>query len=262
MQGDSFENSLYNLIEKRVMGGLVQACGGAPDQQESTEVSVKSFVSFLVDLKGLTPDSGSISKQASAHFKLRNTAGIYQKTPKRIQKDLGQSLGSICSTSTDDKLRAAASFSIAVAHVNGVGVRFDINTAHDFLLRAAKWGHEQAQTTLINIFDHQGPPGPPDATVPLGLWVDWLKRTAELGSDTALEKLKAASASSWRSAQEVSQTRRLESEGFGLLQSQQAVVDGQCEGQLSTSQSLVLAIIHERGGMVEELIRNNPQLLN
>ncbi|KAI8304553.1 High-affinity methionine permease [Colletotrichum sp. SAR11_59] len=81
--------------------------------------------------------------------------------PKRIQKDLVQSLESICSTSTNDKLRAAAAFSIAVAHVNGVGVRFDINTAHDFLLRAAKWGHEQAQTTLINIFDHQGPP---DAT--------------------------------------------------------------------------------------------------
>ncbi|KAF4901975.1 putative serine/threonine-protein kinase [Colletotrichum fructicola] len=279
MQGDSFENSLYNLIEKRVMGGLVQACGGAREQQESTEVSVKSFVSFLVDLTGLTPDPGSISEQASAvssqqlivHDKLnfrrgldfipdlRNTAGIYQKMPKRIQKDLVQSLESICFTSTDDKLRAAAAFSIAVAHVNGVGVRFDINTAHDFLLRAAKWGHEQAQTTLINIFDHQGPP---DATVPLGLWVDWLKRAAELGSDTALEKLKAASASSWRSAQEVSQTRRLESEGFGLLQSQQAVVDGQCEGQLSTSQSLVLAIIQERGDMVEELIRNNPQLLN
>ncbi|KAL3291406.1 serine/threonine protein kinase [Colletotrichum asianum] len=196
MQGDSFENSLYNLIEKRVMGGLVQACGGARDQQESTEVSVKSFVSFLVDLTGLTPDPSSISEQASV---LRNTAGIYQKMPKRIQKDLVQSLESICSTSTNDKLRAAAAFSIAVAHVNGVGVRFDINTAHDFLLRAAKWGHEQAQTTLINIFDHQGPP---DATVPLGLWVDWLKRTAELGSDTALKKLKAASASSWRSARE------------------------------------------------------------
>ncbi|EQB43831.1 hypothetical protein CGLO_17476 [Colletotrichum gloeosporioides Cg-14] len=143
MQGDSFENSLYNLIEKRVMGGFVQACGGARDQQESTEVSVKFFVSFLVDLKGLTPDPGSIPEQASAvssqqlivHDKLnfrrsldfipdlRNTAGIYQKMPKRIQKDLVQSLGSICSTSTDDKLRAAAAFSIAVAHVNGVGVR-------------------------------------------------------------------------------------------------------------------------------------------
>lgn len=66
MQGDSFGNSLYNLIEKGVMGGLVQACGGARDQQESTAVSVKSFVSFLVDLTGLTPDPGSISEQESA----------------------------------------------------------------------------------------------------------------------------------------------------------------------------------------------------
>ncbi|KAJ0275026.1 hypothetical protein Brms1b_012164 [Colletotrichum noveboracense] len=206
LQGDNFRDPLYDHIAKRVMDGLAQACGGAQDQQQGTEISVKSFVSVL------------------KHVKLRDTAGIYQKMPMRVQKDLVQSLESICSTSTDDNLRAAAAFSIAVAHVNGVGVRFDINTAHDFLLCAAKWGHEQAQTTLINIFDHQGPP---DATVPLGLWVDWLKRTAELGSDTALEKLKAASASSWRSAQEVSQTRRLESEGFGLLQSQQAVVDGQ-----------------------------------
>ncbi|KAH9232156.1 hypothetical protein K456DRAFT_1870302 [Colletotrichum gloeosporioides 23] len=279
LQGDNFRDPQYDHIAKRVMDGLAQACGGAQDQQQGTEISVKSFVSFLVDLTGLTPDSGcgleELSEVNSEQVivqdrlnirrgldfipDLRDTAGIYQKMPMRVQKDLVQSLESICSTSTDDNLRAAAAFSIAVAHVNGVGVRFDINTAHDFLLCAAKWGHEQAQTTLINIFDHQGPP---DATVPLGLWVDWLKRTAELGSDTALEKLKAASASSWRSAQEVSQTRRLESEGFGLLQSQQAVVDGQCEGQLSTSQSLVLAIIHERGDMVEELIRNNPQLLN
>ncbi|KAF4909734.1 High-affinity methionine permease [Colletotrichum viniferum] len=179
--------------------------------------------------------------------------------PMRIQKDLVRSLESICSTSTDDNLRAAAAFSIAVAHVNGVGVRFDINMAHDFLLRAAKWGHEQAQAMLINIFDHQGAP---DATVSLGMWIDWLKRTAMLGSDTALKKLKAASASSWRSAQEVSQTKCLESEGFGLPQSQQAVIDVQCARQLSTSQSLVSAIFHGRSDLVEELIGNNPQMLN
>ncbi|KAJ0269726.1 hypothetical protein COL940_012232 [Colletotrichum noveboracense] len=193
LQGDNFRDPLYDHIAKRVMDGLAQACGGAQDQQQGTEISVKSFVSFLVDLTGLTPDSGCGLEELSEvnseqvivqdrlnirrgldfipdtsvlkHVKLRDTAGIYQKMPMRVQKDLVQSLESICSTSTDDNLRAAAAFSIAVAHVNGVGVRFDINTAHDFLLCAAKWGHEQAQTTLINIFDHQGPP---DATLRLG----------------------------------------------------------------------------------------------
>ncbi|KAF5520444.1 hypothetical protein CGCA056_v009004 [Colletotrichum aenigma] len=282
LQGDNFRDSPYDHIAKRVMDGLAQACGGAQDQQQGTEVSVKSFVSFLVDLTGLTPDSGCGLEELSEvnseqviankvqdilNFRrgldfipdLRDTAGIYQKMPTRIQKDLVQSLESICSTSTDDNLRAAAAFSIAVAHVNGVGVRFDINMAHDSLLRAAKWGHEQAQAMLINIFDHQGAP---DATVSLGMWVDWLKRTAILGSDTALKKLKAASVSSWRSAQEVSQTKCLESEGFGLPQSQQAFIDVQCAGQLSTSQSLVSAIFHGRSDLVEELIGNNPQMLN
>ncbi|KAK2729819.1 hypothetical protein CKAH01_19149, partial [Colletotrichum kahawae] len=193
------------------------------------------------------------------HLKLRVTAGIYQKMPMRIQKDVVRSLESICFTSTDDKLRAAAAFSIAVAHVNGVGVRFDIKMAQDFLIRAARWGHEQAQSMLINIFDHQGPP---DATISLSVWVDWLKRSAELGSGTALRKLEAASASSWSPAKEASRMRHLESEGFDILQSQQAVNDVQCAGRMSTSQSLVLAIINERDNLVDELIQDNPQMLN
>ncbi|KAF6791058.1 hypothetical protein CSOJ01_14416 [Colletotrichum sojae] len=273
-------SSFHDLVQKRTMRQLFEVFGTPEDPGDMIQLSMNHLFSFLVDLSGLAPEpklvshngeaTGNPAEYVDSAFNfwryldfipdLRETSGVYQKMPVRIQADAIASLCSVVESTQDRRIKSAGAFTMAVAHINGIGVDYNLEIAKVYLLDSAKLGHEEAQNFFINALDCRGPPGD---SVSIGEWVEWLTVSAAAGNVIALQKLKDTSPASWVTINEQVKNKELEAAGFGA----QMLSAGRSQEEdeilsLTPPQTILVSIVRDQRESARSCILAHPEILS
>ncbi|WYZ46831.1 hypothetical protein EsH8_IX_001056 [Colletotrichum jinshuiense] len=269
---------LHDLIQTRAIAKLFEVCGRPDEATDHNDLSIKKILSFLVDLMGLLPEPQPSQNQSQVsdieatsyshlHFSrhldfipdLQEYSAVIRKMPWLVQVDATKSLKAVFGRTEETSIKAAASFSLSQAYVNGVGVDFNLAIARDYLLEAAKLGHKKAQLLFIRIFASSKPSA---QELDADIWTEWLVHSAEAGNPTALNNLESSSPVLWRHIVKKNQITELEEAGFSESELELVLTNpDKVAGAVSASKKLHWAIIEDRRDVMDTIILEHPEML-